>query len=123
MKIKQIMFSLILIVGSLILLTGCQDKSNPIIFQKESNEEYAYIIYEGKEYVPYCAIFNNDRGEYLGHIKDDEQEEIYTYKSYSKDEWFISFNKIGLGGESMLFKEKNVTNIPDGLSSEYNWNN
>ncbi len=119
--ISVVMVVAICIIGGITLVI--ENKRSPIIFKTGSNGDYAYIIYDGKEYVPYCAISNNDRAEYLGYIEDDKQEEIYTYKGASKDEWLISFTKIGLGGESMLFKEKNVTDIPSGLSSEYDWNN
>lgn len=95
------------------------DKSDPIIFEMLVAKDYAYIKYNENEYVPYSAVSPADRGEYLGYIKDDKTEEIYTFKGYSKDEWLISY----CNGEGMLFKEKNVTNIPDGLTSEYQWNN
>ena len=41
------------------------------------------------------------------------------FKDYSQDEWLISYSM----GESMLCKEKNTTKIPEGLASEYEWNN
>lgn len=87
---KKVLFCLL---GGLCLLgiTGCGfDKSNPIIFETEAN---------------------------------DEQDEIYTFKNYSEEEWLINLLDTGATKECMLYKEKNVTNIPEGLSSEYEWNN
>ena len=116
---------LILIIGAFawIKLNNTFDKSNPIIFEKGSNDNYSYVIYQNKEYVPYSACSPKDRTKYLGYIKDDEQNEIYTFKNYSEEEWLINLLDTGATKECMLYKEKNVTNIPEGLSSEYEWNN
>lgn len=116
-----------IIIGLIVVIIGVLawiklnsfDKSNPIIFEQLVSEDYAYIVYKENEYVPYSAISPTDRGKYLGYVKDDEVEEIYTFKDYSQDEWLISYSV----GEAMLYKEKNVTDIPEGLSSEYEWNN
>ena len=99
------------------------NKSNPIISEKGSNDNYSYIIYQGREYVPYCAISSTEIDSYLGYIGEDKQDEIYTVKGYSEEEWLINLLDTGATKECMLYKEKNVTNIPEGLSSEYEWNN
>lgn len=117
-------------VGVMIVLIGvfawsnlhAFDKSNPIIFEKSEAEEYSYIIYQDREYVPYCAFSSREREKYLGYVGDDKQDEIYTVKGYSEEEWLISYLDSGMMNDCMLLKEKNVTNIPDGLSSEYKWN-
>ena len=116
---------LIVIIGvfAWIKLNNTFDKSNPIILERQSNEEYAYVIYEGREYVPYCAFSPKEREKYLGYVGDDKQDEIYTVKGYSEEEWLISYLDSGMMNDCMLLKEKNTTNIPDGLSSEYEWNN
>ena len=116
---------LILIIGAFtwIELNNTFDKSNPIILEKQSNEEYSYVIYEGREYVPYCAFSPKKREKYLGYVGDDKQDKIYTVKGYSEEEWLISYLDSGMMNDCMLLKEKSVINIPDGLSSEYEWNN
>ena len=116
---------LILIIGAFawIKLNNTFDKSNPIIFEKGSNDNYSYIIYQGREYVPYCAISSTERDSYLGYIGEDKQDEVYKVKGYSEEEWLINLLDTGATKEYMLYKEKNVTNIPEGLSSEYEWNN
>lgn len=115
----------IILCGILVLtLSGCgYDKSNPIIFEKGTNEEYSYIIYQSKEYLPYTACNSKYITKYLGYIKDDKQDEIYTFKDYFEEEWLADVLNTGATKECMLYKEKNVTNIPDGLSSEYELNN
>lgn len=94
-------------------------KTESIIFEQKVSNNYAYIVYNGNEYVPYSAISSTNRGKYLGYIKGNETEKIYKFKDYSQDEWLISYSM----GESMLYKEKNTTKIPEGLASEYEWNN
>lgn len=116
---------LIVIIGvfAWIKLNNRFDKSNPIIFEKGTNDDYSYVIYQGKEYVPYCAFNPKEREKYLGYIRDDKQDEIYTAKGYSEEEWLINCLDSGMMNDCMLLKEKSVTNIPEGLTSEYEWNN
>lgn len=128
-KKKWILFSVIssIIVISIIVLGYLwiklpDENIEPIIFEKGSNGEYAYIIYEDREYVPYCAISPRERDCYLGYVGEDKQDEIYTYKNHSEEEWLISYLNSGMMNDCMLLKEKNVINIPDGLYSEYEWN-
>ena len=73
-------------------------------------------------YVPFCAVNNSDRGEQIGIVDNDENNQIYKYKGYSEDEWLISFYHSGLMDSSMLMKEIGVSNIPKDLYSEYEWN-
>lgn len=113
---------IVIIALAFFILHPTFDKSNPILFEKQTNGEYAYIIYQDREYVPYCAFNPRERGKYLGYVGDDRADEIYTFKGYSETEWLISYLDSGLMNDCMLLKEKNVTDIPKGLSSEYEWN-
>lgn len=45
----------------------------------------------------------------------------FKYNGYSVDEWIIDFYIVD--NIAMLMKEIDVTDIPDGLESEYDWNN
>lgn len=129
-KKKWILFAIIssIIVISIIILGYLwiklpDENIEPIIFEQQVNDDYASIIYEGREYVPYCAISPRERDCYLGYVGEDEQDKVYTCKNYLEEEWLISSLETGATTECMLYKEKDVTNIPDGLSSEYEWNN
>lgn len=97
------------------------DNDNPIRFTSISNGEYLAISYEGREYLPFAPCNPRDRTAYLGYIDADEADEVYAYKGYSTDEWLVSYLNSGLMSDCMLMKEKHTTNIPDGLSSEYEW--
>lgn len=122
-----IVVSTIIVIGIIalgyLLITLPDDTMEPVIFEQYSNGEYVYIVYEGREYVPYSPISPTERDCYLGYISGDEQDEIYTCKHYNEEEWLISYLNSGLMNDCMLLKEKNTTNIPEGLSSEYDWNN
>lgn len=113
-----------LLVFMVLLFTGCgkEDETGGIVFEKADREGYRAVIYDGREYVPYTAISVSDRGEYLGYIAGDPDDKIYEYKGYSTDQWLISFLDSGLMDGAMLLKEENVTDIPEGLTSEYEWN-
>ena len=109
----------------LAIAAGCSsDTGNqePVIFQQKENEDYVSIIWNDREYVPYCAISPTERGEYLGYMEDDPDVEIYELDGYSSEEWIIDYLNLKSCGEAMLYKEVNVRDIPDGFSSEYEWN-
>ncbi len=83
------------------------------------NVRYAAIVWEDRTYVPYCAIPKRDCGEQIGIVDGDKDNRVYEYKGYSADEWII--NSYGMDS-AMLLKEIDVTDIPAGLESEYEWN-
>ena len=97
------------------------DKSEPIIFERVSNGKYSSVVYEEREYLPFAPCSPRERTAYLGYVGEDEADEIYSYKDYNTDEWLVSYLNSGMMADCMLLKEKNTTNIPDGLSSEYEW--
>ena len=122
--LRKVIKLLPLLILISLLLTGCgkEDETGGIVFEKADREGYRAVIYDGREYVPYTAISVSDRGEYLGYIAGDPDDKIYAYKGYSTDQWLISFLDSGLMDGAMLLKEENVTDIPEGLTSEYEWN-
>lgn len=81
---------------------------------------YTAIVWDKNTYVPYCAIQRGDCGKQIGIVNSDKDDRVYEYKGYSSDEWII--NAYTMDG-AMLYREINVTDIPEGLQSEYEWNN
>ncbi len=112
-------FSLIVIFVLIFLLCACsqQDLEN---MASETGDEYAAIVWGDKTYVPYGALADHDKlGKQIGIVDGDKDNRVYEYKGYSVDEWIINaFDHDG----AMLLREINVTDIPDGLHSEYEWN-
>lgn len=109
---------------SLIILNIYTKKQDNLLEHMSSIEtkDYVAVAWKNKMYVPFCAINNSDRGEQIGIVDNDENNQIYKYKGYSEDEWLISFYHSGLMDSSMLMKEIGVSNIPKDLYSEYEWN-
>lgn len=117
-------FVLVLLFSSC-LLSACSKNNvdDKIIFETGTTDEYMYIIWEDKTYVPFCGgILKSQMGSLLGHIKNNEEDKIYELKGYSSSEWLVSFLDTKIMSSSMLFKEINVENIPDNLESDYEWN-
>ena len=85
--------------------------------------DYAYITIDDKVFVPFAAVDNADRGNWIGIVDGDENNRIYEYKDYSSNEWIISFYNSGEMDGSMLMREQSVNKYPDNLTSEYDWNN
>ena len=101
-----------------IILCACS-KQELADMTTESHEDYTAIVWENKTYVPYCAISKTDCAEQIGIIDGDKDDRVYAYKGYSTDEWIINYYVMD---SAMLCREINVTNIPDGFQSEYEWN-
>ena len=116
---------LVCIVLAVCLLTNpkSSDSASTSVAASFEGDGYVGISYEGRRYVPFCAISNSARGELLGYVGDDPKDQIYTWKGYSPEEWIISFYHSGLMDTSMLMRETHVTDIPSQVTSEYSWNN
>ncbi len=82
--------------------------------------DYAAIVWEDRTYVPYCAVSRADCGEQIGIVDGDKDDRVYEYKGCSPDEWIVNAYS---GDSAMLCREVSATDIPDGLQSEYEWNN
>lgn len=117
--------NVIMMILIVLCFSGCgsEVKNEITIFHQKVNEQYLSIIWDDREYVPYCAIEPSKRGEYLGYMENDSNVEIYELDGYSSEEWIIDYLNLEIGGEAMLCKEVSVQNIPDGFYSEYDWNN
>lgn len=107
-----------------IMLSSCGQNNKKLenMATKETND-YLSVIWGDKAYAPFCAVDNRERGTQIGIVNGDKKDQIYEYKDYSTEDWIISFYKSGEMDSSMLMKEINVTEIPNNLQSDYEWNN
>lgn len=117
----------LLVVAALLILInlgGCTQNQSRTLDHMSSitTKDYVAISWQGRTYVPFCVIDKSYRGEQIGVVDNDDDDQIYKYKGYSENEWLISFYHSGLMDNSMLLREMSVTNIPDNLDSEYEWN-
>lgn len=104
-----------------IMLSGCSQNLENMTIQE--SDDYISIVWESRTYVPFCGLSNNERGSQIGMVDGDKNNQVYEYKGHSTEDWIISFYKSGEMDNSMLIKEINVTDIPDYLQSDYDWNN
>jgi hypothetical protein len=111
--------SMLLIAIMILSLCACS-KQELADMTTEVYDDYSAIVWEDKTYVPYCAISKTDCGAQIGIVDGDKDDRVYEYKGYSTDEWIINYYVMD---SAMLYREINVTIIPDGLQSEYEWNN
>ena len=103
-------------------LSACS-KQNLADMATGSGDGYATIIWEDRTYVPYSAFKNSACGKQIGIVDGDTKNCVYEYKGYSSEEWIINIYKSGEMDSAMLYREINVTDIPSGLESDYEWNN
>lgn len=89
----------------------------------EVYDDYAAIAWEGRTYVPYCAVAKTDCGKQIGIVDDDKGDKVYKYKGYPVEKWIVNIYHSGLMDSAMLYRETGVKDIPEGLWSEYEWNN
>jgi len=98
--------------------------------QKSSDGNYMTIIWDKRTYVPYTSISKSEMGKKIGYYIDesdtaadgeDSAVYVYEYKGYSSAEWLADYAE-GFMNTPALWREVNVTKIPGGLSSDYDWN-
>lgn len=114
-RIRSVLLILIIIFS----LCACS-KQKLADMTTEVHDDYTAIIWEDKTYIPYCVVSRTECGNQIGILTDSENNKIYEYKGYSTDEWIVDF--YATDNIAMLMKEIDVTDIPAGLESEYEWN-
>ena len=132
MKTVRLLYPDYLAIGTLLIivalaasLSACsrQNSTEDLAdMTSSSGGGYRSVVWGDNTYVPYCAISNSERGKQIGIVDGDENDRIYEYEGYSTDEWIIGIYVSGLMDSAMLLREINVTDIPEGLESEYEWN-
>ena len=117
---KKAFLSFVVIFILVFSLCACSQQDVEDMTSGEG-DGYATIIWGDKTYVPYGALSDEygERGKQIGIVDGDKDDRVYELKGYSVDEWIVhSFAHDG----AMLLREVNVTDIPDGWQSEYEWN-
>lgn len=113
---------MMLICTILLLWSGCipQSQVGHLVDMKSGEtDRYATIQWEDRVYVPYCVISKGDMGKQIGIVDGDKNDRVYEYKGYSSEEWIISMYHSGEMDNPMLMKEQSVTDILEGLETEY----
>lgn len=103
-----------------VALCACGEKQELIDMSTIENSDYTAIVWEDRTYVPFCVIPKSDCGAQIGYVNGDTDDRVCEYGDYPSTEWIANY--ITVDGGAMLCKEINVTDIPDGLQSEYEWN-
>ena len=122
---KRYIFAISLMVALLMLITACggpEEATNIADYTSGDTDQYVYVTLNGNVFVPFCAVSNADRRRQIGIVNGDPKDQIYEYKDYPSDQWIISYYESGAMDSSMLMKEKSISEYPDGLESEYEWN-
>lgn len=92
-------------------------------FIRADRGAYAAVVWEGREYVPFCPADAGEQGRYLGCMDDgDVPELIYAWERHSEREWILVRLDTGLMDAPMLMRERTVWDFPERISSEYAWN-
>ena len=122
-------------IAVICFLGGCGAEArlpeDPILYEWGTNKEegHSYLKYEDKIFVPYCPYEVKYLGDCIGYcdIPADEDTDasrvyIFEFKGYSSDEWVIETLGLNNCNEGMIFREISTEEIPEGLTSEYEWN-
>ena len=121
---KAIAITLILIM--ILSLSACSSggkEADSIVSMKGyMTDEYRGIEWEDRHYVPFCAILDVDMTKQIGIVDGDENDRVFAYQNYPETQWLVEYYQSGLMDGPFLFREENVTEIPEGLYSEYKWN-
>ena len=112
-------FSLLVIVALIISLCACSQQDLEDM-TSGTGDGYATIVWGDKTYVPYGALAAYGKsGKQIGIVDGDKDNRVYECKGYSTEEWIVNALP---HDAAMLYREVDVTDIPDGWQSEYEWN-
>lgn len=118
-KMKKIIVLLTTVV-LIISLSACS-KQKLEDMTSGTEDGVSSIVWGDKTYVPYGPLSAyGDRGKQIGIVDGDKDYKAYECKGYSADEWIATAFSYDA---AMLYREINVTDIPEGWQSEYEWNN
>ncbi len=109
----------------LLLLSGCGWKGGPAgrsgtparNYTRRDIGDVSTLVWEGREYIPFCVVSKADRGALLGYVDGDRDEQVHAYLDLPPEEWIVSSLTMDAG--AILMKERHVTDIPEGLTAEY----
>lgn len=116
---------LIITVLTTVLFASCSTdklKGDLKEYGTGENESYTYITFDDKVFIPFSAVDNSRRGDQIGIVNGDKKDKIYEFKGFPSDEWIIEYYDSGEMDGSMLLRETSVTEYPEGIESEYAWN-
>jgi len=102
------------------VLCACGEKQELIDMSTIESSDYTAILWEDRTYVPFCVVSKSDCGTQIGYVNGDKDDRVCEYKDYPLTEWIANY--LTVDGGAMLYKEMDVTEFPDGLQSEYDWN-
>lgn len=104
----------------LLLLCGCSGKQTLPSMETVEGDGYMAILWEGRTYVPFCVVSKADCGAPVGCIDGNTEDIVSVYKDYPPEAWIANY--LTVDGGAILYKEEQVTVIPEGLEPEYVWN-
>lgn len=111
-----------LLTALFLLVALCACEAQELVDMKtKENEEYLAIVWEERIYVPFAVVSKGDCGRQIGYLNGDRNNRVCEWKGHRAEEWLVNY--LTMDGGAMLFKEQSVTNLPQGLESEYPWNN
>lgn len=109
---------LLIVILMCLSLIGCSAQKEHTITKTDDNT----IIWQDKTYVPYCTLYEEKLENELGSIVGNANDRIYQYKDYSTNEWLINAYIVGnYTLDTVLYREVNVTYMPDGLEPDYEY--
>jgi hypothetical protein len=113
------LFAFLTLLMMLFSLTACGGQQGELVDMESVIVEDIGrgVIWDGRTYVPFCAVSKSDCGKQIGYVDGNTDDRISEYKGYSMDEWLVSW--MPMDGGAMLLKEQSVVDIPDGLEAEY----
>ena len=98
-----------------IMLWACGKSTKLIDMSSGEGDGHMSILWEDSIYVPLCAVYKNDCRTQIGYIDGETDNRVCEYKDFPTGKWIATYLSIDCG--AMLFKEVNVTDIPEGLKS------
>ena len=113
---------IIISIFMILSLFACSNQEQELVNMTSGTYDgVSTVVWGDKIYVPYGSLaIYGDRGKQIGIIDSDNGHKVYECNGYSTDEWIAAALPYDA---AMLYREINVTDIPESWQSEYEWNN
>lgn len=98
------------------LLTACETKSAGELLDFQYSDEKGAIVYEDTQYYPYGISQKADMTEQIGILDHEDNNKIFSYQDYAREEFIISYLETGLMDNPVLYRASGCRIEPGGVA-------
>lgn len=100
----------------LVFLTACGTKTADGLLDFQYSEKPGAIVYGDMEYDVYGIVQKADMTEQIGTLNHEDNNKIFSYQDYEKEEFIVSYLETGLMDNPVLYRAVGCEIEPEGVA-------